>query len=145
MNNLKMLVLCYLFLLGGTHNLFAQQGEASNIFIDIAPEIQGEKLDAMVKTITMNAIIELMSPEDILTMAMDSKLSQQGYSSDDMVIAAMATLLSSSRVTDYVVERAVNDLLIPQELFAIAKEDALRQDDMAYTPATSSPAPLPTK
>ncbi|MDH3353264.1 MAG: hypothetical protein OEL87_02350 [Nanoarchaeota archaeon] len=145
MNNLKIFLLCQLFLLTSTHNLFAQQGTASNIFMDIPTEIQGEKLDAMVKTITMNAIIEQMSPEEILNMAWDDKLSQLGLSSDDVVIAAMATLLSSSRVTDYVIEKAVNDLLIPNELFLIAKEEALKQDDMAYTPATSSPAPLPIK
>ena len=145
MNNLKILVTCYLFLLVAPYNTFAQSGTASNIFIDIPSGTQGEKLDAMVETITMNAIIELMSPQEILTMAWDERLPQQGVSNDDVVIAAMATLISSSRVTDYVVEKAVNDLFIPNELYIIAKEEALSQEDMAYTPATSSPAPLPTK
>ena len=138
------MIACILLLLfGGVHYALAQERKASNIFIDLSPELNGEKLDAVVKTITMNAIIELMSPHQILSMAWADELGDRGLSNDDIVIAAMATLLSSSRVTDYVVEKAVNDLLIPNELFRIAKEEAALQSDMAYTPAKTDPGPLP--
>jgi len=144
MKSRKILVVCILLLFfGGVHNTLAQERKASNIFIDLSPELHGEKLDAVVKTITMNAIIEQMNPQQILSMAWADELATKGLSNDDITIAAISTLLTSMRVTDYVVEEAVNDLLIPNELYSIAKEEVVLQGDMAYPPTASGPEPLP--